>query len=847
MTRPAVALLCLLPLVGFGGAAVAMDPADVPAAAPNDAIMASPAEVAQMAAWAAAAFTGVKPPAPPADVRLELRRQDHNVLRFNRSILTTPLQIGTRRFARGLGTHANSEIAVFLPPGAKAFKAFVGVDNNPDTAGRHGTVQFSVEIAGKEVARTTTLRGGGEPVAVEVAIPKGTEQLVLKVDATADGTGWDHADWAQAHLVMDDGTVRWLDGNQPSAPLLGPAAPFSFTYGGTPSSELLNVWPRTVETKDLKDRTEHRVTWSDPKTALAVTAVVGVFKRYPAVEWVLYFENRGQADTPILADIQALDAQLATGAAADKTVVHQLRGDDCSEGSFRPFETALAAGGSLRIAPVGGRSSNGAFPFFNVECGGQGIVTAIGWSGQWAATFDRPQAGPTHLKAGMEKTHLRLHAGERIRSPRILLMAWTGDRLAAHNRFRRLMLFHYVPQQNGKPAAMPVFWQGYDRYRTHPKWGNEAGQIHAAEVARQVGCDVLWLDAAWFPGDFPNGVGNWTCKPVEFPNGLKPVSDACHRLGLKFIVWFEPERVAAGSQIAREHPEFVFGGEKGGLFKLSDPAAREWLTDLLSTRITEFGMDWYRNDFNIDPLPFWRAADEPDRQGMTEIRYVEGHYAMWDELRRRHPGLLIDNCASGGRRIDLETCMRSMPLWQSDTACVPGHVEWNQAQTCGLGLYIPFHEACGWSSEAYDFRSAAAAGGITQFGFLDDGFDLDAAKAAVAEARENQKYWYGDFYPLTPCSTRADEFVAWQMHRADLGAGLVLAFRRTECNVLGVSVGLGGLDPDATYRVEFIDEARRATVKTMRGRDMATDFPLLIPARRASLLVRYRQVRDEDR
>ncbi len=97
-------------------------------------------------------------------------------------------------------------------------------------------------------------------------------------------------------------------------------------------------------------------------------------------------------------------------------------------------------------------------------------------------------------------------------------------------------------------------------------------------------------------------------------------------MGLKFIVWFEPERVAPGTQIAREHPEFVFGGEKGGLFKLSDPAARRWLADLLSRRITEFGIDTYRNDFNIDPLGFWRQADAPDRQGFTEIRYVEGPY-----------------------------------------------------------------------------------------------------------------------------------------------------------------------------------------------------------------------------
>lgn len=147
---------------------MALKPADVPADAPNDAVMASPAEVKALAAWASAAFAGARPEPSAPGVKLELRRQDHNVLRFGRSILQTPLRIGRRTFQRGIGTHAHSEIAVTVPAGAKAFHASVGVDNNDDTAGRHGSVQFIVEVGGKEALRTPTLRGGGEPVAVNV-------------------------------------------------------------------------------------------------------------------------------------------------------------------------------------------------------------------------------------------------------------------------------------------------------------------------------------------------------------------------------------------------------------------------------------------------------------------------------------------------------------------------------------------------------------------------------------------------------------------------------------------------------------------------------------------------------
>jgi alpha-galactosidase len=825
----------VLPLGGW-----TMEDTDIPIDCPNDALMASPAEAQALLDWVAAAFTGAKPAGRGPRVELEVRRQDFNVLRFGESCMETPIRIGQREFAHGLGTHANSEIAVTLPPGAKRFEAFAGVDNNYDTQGVRGSVEFSVEVGGKEAFHTPTLRGGADPVPVRVDVPADVDELVLKVDATPDGAGWDQADWADAKLVMDDGSVRWLDDNQTQPFLQGVPPPFSFVYGGTPSARLLSTWQPMAETKDLDDRRQHVVHWTDPTTGLRVTAEVTVFKRYAAVDWLLHFENQGAQDTPILESIQALDLNLGTGNSKRPAVLHGITGDVCGEQSFVPFDTSLEVGKGTRLAPNGGRPSNGTFPFFNLQYRDEGVITAVGWSGQWAASLDRADTGPTRLRGGMEQTHLLLHPGERIRSPRILLLPWKGDLQAAHNRFRRLILFEYAPKLNGRPARLPVVSQCFDRYSwTRPEWPTEAGQIAAVQFAHDVGCDAHWFDAAWFEGGFPNGVGNWYPKPKEFPNGLKPVGEACHKLGLKFVLWFEPERVAAGTQIAREHPEWVFGGANGGLFKLSDPAARRWLTDLLSKHIADFGIDVYRNDFNLDPLGFWRQNDAPDRQGMTEIRYVEGHYAMWDELRAKHPGLLIDNCASGGRRIDLETISRSVPLWRSDTSCSPGHPDWNQAQTVGLSQYLPLHTACGWTPNPYDFRSSATAGAICQWDYLAPDFPLDLAKATLAEAKENQKYWYGDFYPLNRCSVTPDHWAAYQFHRPDLNAGLVLVFRRAESNYPAMTVSLRGLDPAAKYSVESLDDARQKTTKVVSGAELMEEMELRVGKKGSSLVMRY--------
>ena len=232
-------------------------------------------------------------------LRVELRRQDHSVLRFGQSCIETPIKLGTREFNHGLGTHANSEIVLHLPPDAKEFKAFVGIDNNFDTGGVRGSVQFSVEIGGKEVFRTPTLHGGNEPVAVDVPLPDGTRQLTLKVDTTADGPAHDQADWADACIVTRSGRTLWADEDR--QPFLTAATPFSFRYGGDSSGELpARTGNAPSRRRRRPARTLHEVTWTDPKTGLRVRATVTAFKRYPAVEWVLDFENLGAQDTPIL-------------------------------------------------------------------------------------------------------------------------------------------------------------------------------------------------------------------------------------------------------------------------------------------------------------------------------------------------------------------------------------------------------------------------------------------------------------------------------------------------------------------------------------------------------------------
>ena len=132
----------------------------------------------------------------------------------------------------------------------------------------------------------------------------------------------------------------------------------------------------------------------------------------------------------------------------------------------------------------------------------------------------------------------------------------------------------------------------------------------------------------------------------HFPGGLKAVTEHCHEKGCEVIVWFEVERVSPDTWITKNHPEWVHGDAGGGLLKMDEPEVVQWVTDHIDKMISEEGIDLYRSDFNIDPLAYWRGNDTEDRQGITEIQYIEGYLSYWDELRRRHPGMLIDSCAS---------------------------------------------------------------------------------------------------------------------------------------------------------------------------------------------------------
>ena len=513
----------------------------------------------------------------------------------------------------------------------------------------------------------------------------------------------------------------------------------------------------------------------------------------------------------------------------------------------------MGEGNPFRFASKGGRSSCGALPFFNVDMGDHGAVGAIGWTGDWAASFYRTDTD-VRMRAGMQRTHLKLLPGEEIRSPRMALLFWEGDRMRGHNLLRQFILEHHSPKVNGEHARAPIAcatWGGNfaEKHIEHGRWWK----------AQDLPLDYLWVDAGWFGADeakvgatvfnsqWGRFVGDWYANPGYFPGGLQPVGDAMKEMGLGFLLWLEPERVFKGTRWTREHPEWTLGpiGDNS-LFDLGNPEARAMLTDFLSGLITEGKISCYRQDFNMDPRPYWDAADAPDRVGMAEIRHITGMYAMWDDLLARHPSLLIDNCSSGGRRVDLETISRSMPLWRSDVQCWPDFgITAMQGQTQGLGLWVPLSTGCCDREDTYVFRSALGPGMVViMYEFEKDTnrhFSVPWLRERMAELTTVRPYFLGDFHPLLSFSLAEDVWAAWQYHRPDLGEGMVLALRRSASPFTALKAQLKDLNATATYELQDLDSGDRRQVS---GRElMETGIQIDIDEQPGSRLLVYRKLK----
>ena len=170
---------------------------------------------------------------------------------------------------------------------------------------------------------------------------------------------------------------------------------------------------------------------------------------FPTIEWTVYFKNTGTGDTPIIEGVQAIDTVFG-GAAAGEFLLRYHTGDLCTADSFEPHVLPLPPGAEKKIANVGGRPTQAAFPYFNLTWPGEGAIVVLSWAGQWTTQFTHDAAGGLRVRGGQELTHFVLHPGEEVRGPMMVVQFYKGEWVRAQNVWRRWMLAHNLPRPGGK-------------------------------------------------------------------------------------------------------------------------------------------------------------------------------------------------------------------------------------------------------------------------------------------------------------------------------------------------------------------------------------------------------------
>ena len=587
-----------------------------------------------------------------------------------------------------------------------------------------------------------------------------------------------------------------------------PDLPFSFNYGGVPSYEFLAGKRRVIEKKNIKGGYAHKITYKDSQSGMKIVCEYNRYTDTPTLEWTLWLINEGKKDSERITDLKALDINITNRESSDYILRHETH-------EFEMAFDTLKPGTKLSFEPYMGRPTDRNAPCYSLEFGDRGMVIVGGWSGQWQADFSHGSGSLLNIRFGQQETDFYLKPGEKVRTPRMVIQYRKGgDWIDGQNTWRHWMMAHNMPLIKGK-LPQPVFAAASSQQYGEMSGANEQNQKMMIDnyVDKGFQLDYWWMDIGWYAPSMWEGLGwiagTWATDKVKFPNGLKAIDDYAVARGCKgIVVWFEPEHVWPHTEIYEQHHDFVIDakedqrgiinqGQPVGprcLFNLGNPEARQWITDKVDSVIKEEGIDFYRQDFNIEPLMYWRNKDEEGRKGITENFYVQGYLKFWDDLLERNPGLRIDSCASGGRRNDIDTLKRSVPMWRTDAAFDPRHT---QLQSYGAPLWCPFSGTGCRELDTYTFRSNMTIGISQNTDTRRDDLDYDNFRKLLGEWRRLSKMYYGDYYPLTPYSAANDVWCAWQFH--DKTRGFIQAFRRADCGDETCNVKLRGLTPAKKY------------------------------------------------
>lgn len=596
---------------------------------------------------------------------------------------------------------------------------------------------------------------------------------------------------------------------------------------------------------------------------LTVTPKITEYPEFDATEWVLWFENPGEEPSDMISNLWDANIRLPLpvpnaprsgfSPTSDHLFVTSMQG--CVDGSLYIHNDQTSAeefslhreylyARTLRFANITGRASDGTMPFFHLSAGGEGYFVAIGWAGDWKAEFTGNDQG-VEVRTGLKETNFRLNPGEKIRTTSVLIMHYKAGE-EAENKFRRLIKKYYshVATTSSKREGLLAFelWGGLPsgemkkRLEELQKW--------------DIRMEDIWIDAGWygecekcdetFSGDWSLHTGEWEVNTRVHPNELRDVAETANKGNMNLMLWLEPERAVNGTRVTVEHPEWFLtaSGRRDSILNYGVPEALEYAYNTIAGYVRELKLSCYRQDFNTSLTEYFAENDTSERRGISEIKHIMGLYELWDRLHQSFPELLIDNCSSGGRRIEIETMKRAIPFFRSDYQCnFNENPDVLQVHNAGIARYLPMNGCTGKTKcDTYTTRSAystswGAAFYNAVFQTMEEE-DFAWAKKVTDDYRAIRRYFSCDFYNHGTSVLDESAWAIFQYHDADAGEGIVMAFRRAKSPFATAEITLGGI-PEGK-EIEFFDMDSGESFVSAR------DIAITIPTKRTSRLLKYK-------
>ena len=622
------------------------------------------------------------------------------------------------------------------------------------------------------------------------------DRAAMDMSSTAD-ISFDSMDAKDYEITKEEKKLcrNWYEENILSAE--NPA--YNFNAGGKNFRRNIDDWVFVIS-EESESGAYYRggkttyIKWYHKKSDIVATVEATIYEESASCDWTVYIKNEGEENSPVISKLLAADCVLPTG---KNTEVYFTNGSFAEADDFETMKSELAFLPSV-FSANGGRTES-FLPYFNLVGDNCGAVLAVGWSGQWHTTLSQISDG-TKIKAKQENLKGYLLPGEEVRSPLISLTFYDSDNaLKGFNHFRNYIMDCVCPEGTKQVATTGI--------------GIEAAGTTEEQVIQNVknipeewthSLDYAWVDAGWYPlrNNWSDSVGNWYADPERFPDGFGEISELLEERGMGLLLWYEIERCCKDTAMYNEcikHDEWLIlnpDNDEANVVNFANEECLKYVTDFMLESFRYNGVKCFRMDSNFTPLPRWEQADkqwEDGRKGITENHYVTNLYKFFDTLLEEIPGLRIDNCASGGKRLDIEMQRRSIPLWRTDYNCMDGEgnskpdiLQATQAHTYGISFWYPYNGTCAYREGEYATRT-----NIISCSQRLEYFDI-------------RKNMVGNYYPLTPGGLDTEKYLAMQFDD-NAEEGMALIYKRENVKENTYHLVLNGLESDTLYEVYDYD------------------------------------------